>query len=120
MNCKYGGFCRTGSGLVCEIDGIKFRGFKTESLTSLVKPLIRALQGIGYMPEARAGSELRNPFYLCELASEKLFIIISPSSFDRLVAASTALIRVVRKPPLSRVASPEIAVPPGEVTLSFS
>ncbi len=59
-------------------------------------------------------------FFSLPLFSEKFLIIMSPSSLERLVAASTALIKVVRNPPLSRVAKPEMAVPPGEVTLSLS
>ena len=44
----------------------------------------------------------------------------SPSSFARRVAASTASIRVVRRPPASSVCRPAMAVPPGLVTWSFS
>ena len=44
---------------------------------------------------------------------------MSPSSLLRRVAASTALISVVRRPPASSVCSPAIAVPPGDVTMSL-
>src|SRR5690606_34069540 len=43
-----------------------------------------------------------------------------PSWRERRVAASTALMRVVRRPPCSRVWRPAMAVPPGEVTMSLS
>src|SRR5439155_21918517 len=47
------------------------------------------------------------------------FSVSAPNSRLRLVAASTALMSVVRRPPASSVCSPAMAVPPGEVTMSL-
>src|SRR6185369_7593981 len=43
-----------------------------------------------------------------------------PSSRERTVARSTALMKVVRMPPSSSAATPAIEVPPGELTMSLS
>src|SRR6266850_35978 len=43
-----------------------------------------------------------------------------PSSRERCVARSTALMKVVRMPPSSSAAMPAIEVPPGELTMSLS
>src|SRR5215831_2897528 len=55
-----------------------------------------------------------------EIADDEHYFGPCPSSRERWVARSTALMNVVRSPPSSRAAIPAIVVPPGELTMSLS
>src|SRR5439155_1628404 len=55
-----------------------------------------------------------------EVADDEHYFGPRPSSRERWVARSTALMKVVRMPPSSSAAIPAIVVPPGELTMSLS
>src|SRR6185436_3767948 len=55
-----------------------------------------------------------------EIADDEHYFGPCPSSRERWVARSTALMNVVRSPPSSSAAMPAIVVPPGELTMSLS
>src|SRR6058998_1582576 len=55
-----------------------------------------------------------------EVAGDEHYFGPCPSSRERWVARSTALMNVVRSPPSSSAAIPAMVVPPGELTMSLS
>src|SRR5437867_5059573 len=55
-----------------------------------------------------------------DITQDEHYVGPCPSSRERSVARSTALMKVVRMPPSSSAATPAIDVPPGELTMSLS
>src|SRR5439155_7675408 len=55
-----------------------------------------------------------------DITQDEHYVGPCPSSRERSVARSTALMKVVRMPPSSSAAIPAIDVPPGELTMSLS
>src|SRR5262249_61649585 len=89
----------------------------------LLHPRLEAGNAEGVDDAFDAGYELHDQSLAqsaAHLTQPWVFMSASPSSRDRLAAASTASMSVVLTPPDSRVCRPVMAVPPGDVTMSLS